>query len=218
MAPFLAPAGPGAMPTKARPVEADVPDSLQKGEARLIQRTGQGFGHWFTVLDAFGAVEKGHTASARHLAEDHGVDGWYAQQITVQYERARGLRGVNQRRSGEYEVSVSKVLPGSVTAVAKALDDAQRRGVWLEAAAPWLRRDLEAALRGVKGLKVRDRGDARLRFRTETATVDIRIDPKPGGRASFVAQNMKLRAREDVERYRSAWRQALDALGLYLGG
>ncbi|HEX7779978.1 MAG TPA: hypothetical protein VF424_12085 [Vicinamibacterales bacterium] len=63
-------------------------------------KTGRGLDHWFEVLDRFGAVEKGHTAAARHLYDAHGVDGWYAQGITVAYERARGVRGVNQRRDG----------------------------------------------------------------------------------------------------------------------
>ncbi len=52
-----------------------------------LKHTGHGLDHWFGVLDRFGAVEKGHTASARHLHETHGVDGWYAQGITVSYER-----------------------------------------------------------------------------------------------------------------------------------
>ena len=193
---------------KRPPAATSVPASVLKGEARLVERTGHGFRHWFRVLDAFGAADKGHTASARHVAEDHGVDGWYAQQITVQYERARGLRGINQRRSGEFEVSVSKVLPVSVDDVARVLRDPRRRSAWLEAAPPWLRHDLEAALGGTKGLRLRDRGDARLRFRTKAATVNLGIDPKPGGRAAFVARNMKLKAKEDVERYRSAWRKA----------
>ena len=88
-----------------------VPATLLESEPRLVARTGHGWEHWLSLLDRFGAREKGHTASARHLAEDHGVDGWYAQQITVEYERARGLRAANQRMSGSYEVSVSKVLP-----------------------------------------------------------------------------------------------------------
>ena len=66
-------------------------------DAKYVERTGHGLDHWFSVLDQFGAVEKGHTAAARHLYETHGVDGWYAQGITVAYERARGVRGVNQR-------------------------------------------------------------------------------------------------------------------------
>ena len=58
---------------------------------RSLKKTGHGLDHWFAVLDRFGAVEKGHTASARHLYEDHGVDGWYAQGITV-VVRARARR------------------------------------------------------------------------------------------------------------------------------
>lgn len=196
--------------------DARVPESLRKGEARLVARTGHGWSHWFAVLDAFGAVQKGHTASARLVGEVHGVDGWYAQQITVQYERARGLRAVNQRRSGEYEVSVSKILSGDVATVARALTDTRRRASWLGATEAWLRKDLEAALAGAKGLRLRDRGDARLRFRTKTATVDVGIDPKPGGRASFAARSMKLKAKEDIDRYRTAWRKVLEALSRHL--
>jgi hypothetical protein len=50
------------------------------------------------------------------VAVDHEVDGWYAQQITVQYERARGLRGTNQRMSSEYEVSGPRVKSTAIEA------------------------------------------------------------------------------------------------------
>ena len=209
---------PRPLPRTTPAADLAVPESLRKGEARLLDKTGHGWSHWFAVLDAFGAVQKGHAAAARHVALDHGVDGWHAQQITVQYERARGLRGVNQRRSGEYEVSVSKVLPGDVSEVVRALRDGRRRASWLGAAEAWLRKDLETALEAARDLRTRDRGDARLRFRTEGATVDLRVDPKPGGKASFVAQNMKLKAKEDVERYRMAWRGTIDALSRHLAG
>ena len=213
---LLEPRTPRPLTTPRPSADAFVPASLRKGEARLVERTGHGSNHWFAVLDAFGAAQKGHTAAARHVGKDHGVDGWYAQQITVQYERARGLRAVNQRSSGEYEVSVSKVLPCDVGAVARALCDTRGRASWLRGTEAWLRKDLEAALRGAKGLRLRDRGDARLRFRTKTATVDLSIDPKPGGRASFVASNMKLKAKEDIDRYRTAWRKVLETLSRHL--
>lgn len=123
---------------------ADVPASLLKKDARLVERTGHGWAHWFAVLDAFGAAHKGHTASARHVGAAHGVDGWYAQEITVAYERARGLRGTNQRMSGEYEVSVSKVLPAPVGEVVAALRSPKRRAAWAGAMDSELRQALEA--------------------------------------------------------------------------
>jgi hypothetical protein len=64
--------------------------------------------HRFDVLDRFGGSGKGHTALARHLYEDHSVPGWHSQGITVAYERERGVRAVNQRCDGEYEVSARR--------------------------------------------------------------------------------------------------------------
>lgn len=201
------------------PVPPAVPEALLRSEPRLVERTGHGWAHWFALLDAYGAAAKGHTATARYVSKDHGVDGWYAQQITVQYERARGLRGTNQRMSGEYEVSVSKVLKAPVAKVVKALRDARARGVWAAALDPDLLRAFEGAVGGAKGLRKRERGDARLRFKAPSGvTVALYLDPKPEGRSLLVAQSMKLRGAGDIDRYRSAWKQAFTALGQHLGG
>jgi uncharacterized lipoprotein YmbA len=64
----------------------------------------------------------------------------------VAYERARGLRGTNQLMSGEYEVSVSKVLPAPVGEVVAALRNPKRRAAWAGAMDSELRQALEAAL------------------------------------------------------------------------
>src|SRR5688572_2718846 len=48
--------------------------SLSKGsvsDAKAIEKPGHGLAYWFEVLDRFGAVEKGHTAAARHLHDAH---------------------------------------------------------------------------------------------------------------------------------------------------
>lgn len=204
---------------KTRPATAPsatpVPDALRKGEARLVERTGHGWMHWFALLDAFDAAAKGHTAAARHVSRDHGVDGWYAQQITVQYERARGLRATNQRMSGEYEVSVSKVLPVPVGKAVVALRDPRARKIWAAALDPQLRGAFDAV---AKSLKARERGDARLRFKTPGGiTVALYLDPKPDGRSLLVAQNMKLRAAGEIDRYRATWKTAFNALSKHLG-
>ena len=92
-------------------------------DAKSLEKTGHGLDHWFDVLDRFGAVDKGHTAAARHLYDVHHVDGWYAQGITVAYERARGVRALNQRCDGGYQVSVSKVVAAETTDVIKAFTE-----------------------------------------------------------------------------------------------
>ena len=55
--------------------------------------TGKGHGEWFGLLDAWGATDHSHTEIARWLNAEHGVPGWWSQNITVNYERARGMRG-----------------------------------------------------------------------------------------------------------------------------
>lgn len=210
-----APGRPAALkPSAPRP---SVGGAVSDAAAR--KRTGHGLDHWFAVLDAFGAVKRGHSAAARHLSDDHGVDGWFAQGITVAYERARGLRAPHQRMSGLYEVSVSKVLEAPVEEVANAIARAERRARWLQASEP-LAQGLEAALSGPEARKVavRPGKDARLRYPTDGLTIEIRVTAKPGGRSSIVAQSMKLPNAKAVDTYREAWRAAFEALRTHLSG
>jgi hypothetical protein len=182
----------------------------QLNEAAALKTTGHGLAHWFAVLDAFGAASKGHTAAARHLRDAHGLPGWHSQGITVAYERARGLRAPNQASSGTFRVSVSRAVSASVAEVAAAIREARRRRAWLRGADPGLARALNAALAG--GVKVRDAGHARLRYRWDGTLVEIHVIPKPGGRSSVTASNTKLRGPGQVEERRSQWKPVLDAL------
>jgi hypothetical protein len=73
-------------------------------DATSREKTGHSLSHWFDVLDRFSAVEKGHTAAARHLHDAHGVPGWHARGITVAYERAILEQRRTQWRSGTHRV------------------------------------------------------------------------------------------------------------------
>src|SRR5688572_16350569 len=126
---------------RVAPVARVAPAKTTKGaisDASVLKKTGHDLAHWFGVLDRFGAIEKGHTAAARHLYDTHSVDGWYAQGITVSYERERGVRGVNQRSDGAWEVSVSKTITASTAQLVKAFTDARKRGDWISEADPKL--------------------------------------------------------------------------------
>lgn len=183
-------------------------------EARVRQVTGRGLDHWFEVLDRFGAVEKGHTAAARHLAEDHTIPGWYAQGITVSYERVRGVRAVNQRCDGEYEVSVSKVLAAATNDVARVLSDRALRRRWTKSVDPQLARALAESLDSPasKGVVVRADGQGRYRYRWDGTVVQLYLYPKAGARISVVVTNSKLANSAMVEARRAQWREALAAL------
>jgi Domain of unknown function (DUF4287) len=183
------------------------------------KKTGHGLDHWFAVMDAFGAAAKGHTATAAHLYEEHGVPGWHAQGITVAYERAHGLRELNQSCTGTFQVSVSKTVPATVAEVIDALKSAERRAAWLRDADPELVQAFDAAFTGDKPREVKTKGSdyAWLRF-PWGRTVEIRITGKPKGGASVVADNGDLASPEQVEQRRAQWRVALTGLQRHLGG
>jgi len=190
------------------------------GEAGVVKKTGHGYDHWFAVLDAFDTRQKGHTAAAEHLYSTHGVPAWHAQMITVAYERARGLRAVNQASTGRFQVSVSRVVPVSVKDVADAIGDPRQRAAWLASADPALRKAMKAAFVGpkAKSVKIKDAHNATFRFKWDGATVEIHIIGKPkGDGTSVVASNTNLPDSSKVEERRAQWRVALDALREHLG-
>jgi len=180
---------------------------LPAGDASVRKATGRGLDHWFAALDAFDGLAKGHTASAAHLHKDHGIRGWYAQMITVAYERARGKRSRNQSCAGDFQVGISKTVKADVHEVMAALRD----GRWLDGVDPELARAFpkpaNAVMRGEKY--------AKLRFNWDRSNIEFRITPKKGG-STIVADNTKLADAAQVERRRSQWRGALEALRAFL--
>ena len=101
----------------------------------------------------------------------------------------------------------------------KALRDPEAPERWAATLDEELRSAFEAAVAGAKGLRLRDQGDARMRFSAKNGvTVDLRVDPKPNGKSSLAVQNMKLRAAGEIDRYRAAWKEAFAALARQLAG
>lgn len=210
--------------SKSKPI-ALVPTSATKrgpaistkgglSDAKSMEKTGHGLAYWFDVLDKFGAIEKGHTKAAAHLYSDHGVPGWYCQGITVAYERARGVRGMNQRCDGAYEVSVSKMIAAKPSQIIKALKEKR----WTDGMDSDLLKALDAAMKEKKskGFVIRADGQARFRYKWNGTTVQFNMYPKGAEKTSFVVQHMNLEGAETVEAYRAKWKAAFNAIaGLY---
>jgi hypothetical protein len=184
-------------------------------DAKCRERTGRSLADWYRVLDAYGAATKGHTASARHLREEHGVSAWYSQGITVAYERARGLRAVNQRSDGSFAISVSRTLAADVSRAVAAIQREGLRSRWLPAVDPALRRALVAGLRAGRFRYRRDRS-AHLTYPWGKTGVEISLEPRPGGRSRVSVTSRRLPGSGVVAERRVAWRTALDALKRHL--
>lgn len=104
---------------------------IRTNDEAIAENTGQGYTHWFGMLDKWGAKEKGHTAIARWLIDEHGVPGWWAQHLTVAYEQDRGLRAPGQRADGTYSVTASKTVNVSAKKLFDAFNDEELRRRWL---------------------------------------------------------------------------------------
>ena len=102
----------------------------QMTDAAIARGTGRGWAAWVETLDAWGAREQDHAAIARHIHEAHGIDGWWAQAITVGYERIRGLRRTNERPDG-FSMNASKTVPVPVETLFDLFVDDARRAAWL---------------------------------------------------------------------------------------
>jgi uncharacterized protein YndB with AHSA1/START domain len=83
-------------------------------EETLLAKTGKGRSEWHAILDAFGCKEKGHKATADFLNKEHGVSYWWSQQITIDYERAKGIREVGQRHHKGFAVNVTRTIEAPV--------------------------------------------------------------------------------------------------------
>jgi hypothetical protein len=105
-------------------------------EAALREATGRGWEEWLALLDEWGAASRPHREIARWLREEHGVAGWWAQSITVGFERARGLRAPGQRPDG-FSATASKTVAVPVERLFEAFEE--ERGRWLPTAEMRLR-------------------------------------------------------------------------------
>lgn len=117
------PAPPTPAPLPPRQADPGVSDDAMR------RATGKDWDDWFRILDARGSEGFSHTATAAWVATEHGIDGWWAQQVTVGYERVRGLRRRHQTSDG-FEVSVSKTLRVDVHRLWTMFADDESRSAW----------------------------------------------------------------------------------------
>jgi len=168
----------------------------------VIAKTGKSWDQWFALLDKGGAAKLDHKSIVKLVADKGEAGPWWRQMVTVEYERARGLRIKHQTASG-FSVSVSKTMACEVAALYAVTADAKRRKKWFPAGDVKVSSQTEN-----KYFRASWNGDARL---------EINFYAKPGGKAQINVQVNKLAKKSDVERARAAWKTALEMLQAQLG-
>jgi len=166
--------------------------------AAIEKRTGCTWQKWVFALDRAGAAGWSHRAIAEHVSSAYKVPGWWAQTVTVGYERIKGLRVVGQRRSGEFEATKSKTIAAPAVTVSRAFSDSRVRRKWLP---------------GVKVTVRKATAGRSVRIVWEDGTpVEVWLTSKEAGKTSVQVQHRKLVDKADAERRKAYWADRLGAL------
>ncbi len=196
-------------PTTAEPPDAPadpeslpIPDDYEriagKSDAAVKKASGRTWPEWVVLLDRHGAASMEHRAIAKLVREKYGVGDWWAQTITVGYERLRGLRDVGQRRGGGYEASKSVTVAAPVEALWRAVHDPRRRKRWLP--------DVELEIRTATEPK-----SMRIRL-ADGIRMDAYFTAKGPEKSTLALQVQGLSDREAAQAAKEFWGERLAAL------
>lgn len=83
------------------------------GADALRAATGRDHEQWRELLTEAGAMGWTHAQTARWLVEERGLDGWWAQGVTVDFEQARKGRRPGQQSDGTFATSTTRTVPGA---------------------------------------------------------------------------------------------------------
>jgi len=177
-----------------------------RSDAALKAKTGCTWERWVKALDYVQAHTWPHRDIARYVHEKFKVDGWWAQTVTVGYERIKGLRAIGQRRDGGFEASKSKTFTVPLARLYRAWSDARTRTRWL----PGVDLTIRTATRN-KSMRITwpDRTSVALGFAGKSA-----------GKSQVAIQHQKLPDKPAATRMKEFWAERLAALGavLQMGG
>jgi len=190
---------PRAVTTRTAEREAPAPDLAALAgmkDAAVQARTGRTWAQWVETLDGLGAAARPHAWTARHLREEHALPAWWAQMVTVGYERIRGLRAKGQLRGGTWVVHKTKTYPVPLSELWRAFN---RCKLWIG----------DAQLRMSKATREKS-----MRMLAEDGTpVDVGFWSKGPARSQVQLQHGGLASRADATRLRAFWTERLARLG-----
>jgi len=176
---------------------------LGKSDETIKRGSGKSWDEWFAILDGWGAATRSHGEIARYVNEEHEVAGWWAQTVTVGYERGRGMRRMHERTDGFY-VGVSKTFPIGAKRLSEEFTDTRKRNRWLEP--------------GTLRTRTSQPGkSARFDFGEDDSRVHVYFVSKGRGKATVAIQHERLPDETAVEERRSYWKERLGRLAERLG-
>ncbi|HEV8383567.1 MAG TPA: hypothetical protein VGQ11_01755 [Candidatus Acidoferrales bacterium] len=180
------------MPKAAAKKSASISDdAVQKA-------TGKNWAQWFAILDKAGAQKLSHSEIVKVLSARHKCRIWWRQMVTVEYERARGLRAVHETASG-FHAGRSITLAVPIGKVFDAWQDFRARRRWLQ--------DPDFTVR-----KAQVNKSMRITWGDGKTNVEAMFYPKGAKKSLVTVDVTKLGTAKDVEKWKSYWGGALGKL------
>jgi len=189
-------------------------------EPAVVKKIGKSWNAWFAILDKWDAAARGHKATAKYLLEVHQVSPWWSQTITIEYEKARGLRVTGQRDDGTFEVSVQRSLQANASQCYTAFTEPERLNQWFT-------HDAHLELRtggqyrngdGDLGVFKIVEPHRRLRFTWNNpdhcpgTMVNVLFVDRDDGGCTVQITHSKIKDRAGFEGMKTGWTHALDSL------
>jgi hypothetical protein len=183
----------------ASPAAADYARLAGRSDAVLKANTGCAWERWVKALDHAKAYAWPHREIATYVHEKYKVDGWWAQTVTVGYERIKGLRAIGQRRDGWFEASKSKTFAVPLARLYRAWSDARTRARWL----PGVALTVRTATRN-KSMRV---------SWPDQTSVQLGFIGKGRAKSQVAVQHGKLADQAAATKLKAFWEERLRALG-----
>ena len=171
-------------------------------DATVKAKTGRTWPEWTRVLDTVDAISWPHGRIAEYVNTEHNVPGWWAQTVTVGYERIRGLRQPGQRRDGTHEASKSRTLAVPLDVLYRAWSDTRQRKRWLADVAYTVR-------------KATPEKSVRLRW-PDGSNAEIYFLAKGEVKSQITVQHRGLTSKAEADAMKAFWQGRLDGLATLL--
>jgi hypothetical protein len=169
----------------------------EHADAAVREATGHGWDEWVERIEADPVAARGHTAVAAWLVEQHGVPGWWAQSVTLGWERITGRRLPGQMADGTFTANRQRTTTVDATALrALLLDDAGRAALFPAHDTTLRSRPASKALR--------------VGFEDGVALVDLAA--RNDGRTTVTIAHEKLPSADAVTLWKDFWGEWLEAL------
>ncbi len=176
---------------------AQTPKSSRVSDKSVMNATGKDWNSWFRILERNKMHMKPHSEIAAWISSKYKLPSWWCQNVTVEFEKAKGLREDYQKQK-HFEISVSRTIAKPPEEIfAYFAEPLMRR--------KWLRHKLDITTATVpKSL--------RALWIEDSTRISVNIYPKGNSGSIVSVQHLKLSNGKSALARKAFWAEHLDKL------